>query len=620
MIESHRVSIIVSWRDRHELRSALPNLSALAECASGEIIVVNFGGSALLLEAQLQGFKTKVQVVTVEESRYFNKAAAQNIGAANSRFSVLFFCDCDIMVDPVSLWGTIAKVASEPHTFATLAGVRETNCNSRKAKHIVSFGYTLQLRTADGRNLSIIDNEEDANTGTRQAPGLLIVKREDFLRIGGYNARLHGWGWEDQDMISRLTLGLGLKRISEGDALHLSHDDNARLKDYPAVASRWESRDRMFRAALANYDRADFNGTFTSDCVNRRIFQRPGLQGELVHSASVVGAQPSLSVCMIARDEEAVLGRCLASLKGIAREICVVDTGSKDGTPEVALSYGAKLVRFTECNSADGRIIDFSAPRNVALKLATQEWILQIDADEVMSAGHEHLSSVLENSAFDRIGVCINDKGTTWISGRIFKKCVAGEYRGRIHEYLECSGTFGVQSQIVIDNLEDKEGKEPASERNIRLCLLSLEENPEDARLHHYLGNEYRALRQWAKAAECYHEAIRLEGFQIGLFHSHYYLGVCYLLQGSLDRAIETALAAIKCDPRYAEGHCLLADTYSCAGQFSFAKIWYRSALSCGAPPPDAVLPIQEWAYCDHPKKRLSMIDEADCDFSPQAM
>lgn len=591
----------------------MPSLVELAERMAGEVLVVNFGGSSLLLQSQIREFATRVQVVTVEESGYFNKAAAQNIGAACSRFPVLFFCDCDIVIDPGPVAATVTKVAGMPFKFATLAGVRETVYNSRQAQHIVSFGYTLHLRTADGRNLSIVDNEEDADSGTRQAPGLLIVKREDFIRIDGYNSKLHGWGWEDQDMIGRLTLGLGLERITEGNALHVSHDDDARLRNYPAVASRWESRDRMFRSALANYDRREFTGTYAADVKSRSFHPRLRSNKErLTKGTTLREDKLSLSVCLIARDEEAVLARCLSSLEGLGREICVVDTGSKDSTVEVARSFGARVTRFTECNLPEGRIADFSAARNVALRMATQDWILQIDADEVLRAGHEHLRNAVESSAYDRVGVSICANGAAWISGRVFRKMVAGEYRGRIHEYLECSGTYGVQSNIVIENLENKMGKESSADRNIRLCLLSIEEEPTDARLYHYLGNEYRAMRLWEKAAECYREAIRLGNFKLGLFHSHYYLGVCYLLQRNVDGAVEAALAAVKCDPRYAEGHCLLADAYSCAGKLSFAKIWYQSALSCGAPPDDALLPVQDWAYSNHPKKRLSAIRDAE--------
>lgn len=259
------LSIIVSWRDRIELGRALPSLLAAAQRASGDVTIVNFSGSADLLREQLGELHDEVRVVEIAHQPFFNKAAAQNLGAASTHGPVLFFCDCDIVLDPDSVADLSQQLHSEPGLFATLAGVRESEPNSRRAKHVVSFGYELHLKTADGRQLKIIDSEEDSQTGLRHAPGLLLVRRTDFVAIGGYNAGLHGWGWEDQDMIARLTLGLGLRRTMAGTAVHLSHDDQARIAYYPAVTSRWESRDRMFRTALANYDDGHFLGTYQTD-------------------------------------------------------------------------------------------------------------------------------------------------------------------------------------------------------------------------------------------------------------------------------------------------------------------------------------------------------------------
>lgn len=274
------LSIVVSWRDRAELGRALPGLVAAARSAGGDVTVVNFGGSAAMLREQLGGLAGEdlrhLRVVQIENERYFNKACAQNLGAAHSEQPVLFFCDCDIVVEPETVRRLAARLHEEPGHFATLAGVRESELNSRGGNHVVCFGYELKIRTADRRELRIIDNEEDAEEGTRQAPGLLLARRTDFLSINGYNARLHGWGWEDQDMISRLTLGAGLTRIQEGVAIHLSHGDEARIGNYPPCKDRWESRDRMFRQALANYDRADFRGTFDLDSTEKAARVVPG--------------------------------------------------------------------------------------------------------------------------------------------------------------------------------------------------------------------------------------------------------------------------------------------------------------------------------------------------------
>lgn len=258
------ISIVVSWCDRVELRLALPGLIASAQALGGDVTVVNYGGTPDLLEAQVAGFTSDLRIVDVPPQTYFNKARAQNLGAAHTSHPLLFFCDCDILIEPDTLAGLVDRVDGAPGHFATLAGVTETETNARGGGHVTCFGYELLIRTADGRELRIVDNEEDAEDGTRQAPGLLVVHRSDFLAVDGYNSQLHGWGWEDQDMIARLTLGGGCTRIIDGHVLHVSHDDEARVARYP-ISDRWESRDKMFRQALANYDDANFRGTYPAD-------------------------------------------------------------------------------------------------------------------------------------------------------------------------------------------------------------------------------------------------------------------------------------------------------------------------------------------------------------------
>ncbi len=263
-MDAHPFSIVISWRDRLELSRTIATMLEAAGGLGGEVAVVNFGGSREMLRTQLGVWAPQVEVIEVKHQQYFNKSRAQNIGAAHAKGDLLFFCDCDIVLDAPSVRQLAEQIMARPGTFGTLAGVRESEPNSRGGKHIVCFGYELMIRTADNRLLKIVDNEEDAIDGTRQAPGLLMVRRSDFLSINGYNSRLHGWGWEDQDIISRLTLGAGLARIQHGRAIHLSHDDAARISNYP-ITDRWESRDRMFRQALANYDNADFRGTYDLD-------------------------------------------------------------------------------------------------------------------------------------------------------------------------------------------------------------------------------------------------------------------------------------------------------------------------------------------------------------------
>src|SRR5258708_17099839 len=89
-----------------------------------------------------------------------------------------------------------------------------------------------------------------------------------------------------------------------------------------------------------------------------------------------------VSACMIVRDEERVLSRCLQSFAGAFDELNIVDTGSRDGTAEVASRFGARLRSFTGCNGEDGRIRDFSLARNVSLEMATHGWLARARAGD----------------------------------------------------------------------------------------------------------------------------------------------------------------------------------------------------------------------------------------------
>src|SRR4051812_12190425 len=93
------LSIVVTWRDRSELGRSIRSLTRCAERHGGNLIVVNYGGSIEQLSALLRGTSTSVTIATVRGQRWFNKARAQNIGAAHAASQLLFFCDGDILID-----------------------------------------------------------------------------------------------------------------------------------------------------------------------------------------------------------------------------------------------------------------------------------------------------------------------------------------------------------------------------------------------------------------------------------------------------------------------------------------------------------------------------------------
>ena len=107
--------------------------------------------------------------------------------------------------------------------------------------------------------------------------------------------------------------------------------------------------------------------------------------------------EPRLSVSMIVKNEEQFLDQCLAALDGVAHQIVVVDTGSTDQTVKIAKDHGAEVHHFDWCD-------DFAAARNFALEHARGDWVLVLDADEVLTA--EGLNGLRQDMATPNLMGC----------------------------------------------------------------------------------------------------------------------------------------------------------------------------------------------------------------------
>lgn len=102
-----------------------------------------------------------------------------------------------------------------------------------------------------------------------------------------------------------------------------------------------------------------------------------------------------ISLCMITKNEEEYLPQCIESVTNLVSEIIIVDTGSTDRTIEIAQSFGAKIYRHPWKD-------DFSLHRNQSLSYATEDWILVMDADEVISfQDHPRILSLIDNNQAD---------------------------------------------------------------------------------------------------------------------------------------------------------------------------------------------------------------------------
>ena len=131
---------------------------------------------------------------------------------------------------------------------------------------------------------------------------------------------------------------------------------------------------------------------------------------------------PLLSLCMIVRNEERHLARCLESVRHIAGQMVVVDTGSTDGTVSIANEFGAEVHSFEWCG-------DFSAARNASLAPATGRWILVLDADEWLAK--PHAERVGEISRGEPLHACDLVQKSTTASGEILRNSMVRLFPNR---------------------------------------------------------------------------------------------------------------------------------------------------------------------------------------------
>jgi len=205
---------------------------------------------------------------------------------------------------------------------------------------------------------------------------------------------------------------------------------------------------------------------------------------------------------MIVKNEEEILGQCLESVKDVADELIVVDTGSEDKTVEIAKRYSAKIFHHPWQNS-------FSEARNYSMSVASGDWILIIDADEILERAD--IPKIIEakwQKKYDAICFGIysvlpgqiggSNLGKNY-SGRLFKNRKSIYYEGIVHNVLRMPKRVATSDVRVYhfgyDLMPEKMQKK--FERSLTLLLKQVEDNSEDAFARYnttqmYLSRNYR--------------------------------------------------------------------------------------------------------------------------------
>lgn len=223
----------------------------------------------------------------------------------------------------------------------------------------------------------------------------------------------------------------------------------------------------------------------------------------------------NISVCIIAKNEEKNIERCLKSLKPYPFEIIVTDTGSSDRTKEIAYQYTEHVYDFVWCD-------DFAAAKNFAISKASHAYVLILDSDEyIESLNVKELSAAITVHPEDvgrilRINILTREKEIQEKKeriNRIFPKDLF-HYEGRIHEQVEAFDgkdyeTYSVPLVIGHTGYDlPKEQKREKAFRNIALLkkeLQFLEEKKDEVKIPYILyqlGKGYYMAEDYASACE----------------------------------------------------------------------------------------------------------------------
>lgn len=223
-----------------------------------------------------------------------------------------------------------------------------------------------------------------------------------------------------------------------------------------------------------------------------------------------MATEPLLTACLIVRNEERNIARCLRSLEGLVDSAIVVDTGSEDSTREIACEHGALVLErpWVDC---------FATARNHALEAATGRWLLVCDADEELvgtdkdeTRAHLEADEGLPDVLLVRMSVVYaNGQEVEYLAPRMVRASAGIRFKFRVHEQLnvDCGAllsnvTLHHHGYAAADALERKE------ERNLRLAQLM---GLESAHGLHSVARAAFSLQRWGLVVEAAQAIAKIE-------------------------------------------------------------------------------------------------------------
>ena len=301
-----------------------------------------------------------------------------------------------------------------------------------------------------------------------------------------------------------------------------------------------------------------------------------------LHSILRVIIMITISLCMIVKNEEDVLGRALESPKDIADEIIIVDTGSSDGTWDIAKKYTDKVFNFTW-------IDDFSAARNFSFEKATKDYQMWLDADDIVP--EESIERIKElkktlDGAVDIVTMKYytyfdeNDRPVYCLTReRMIKRGKGYRWEDPVHECIPIIGNI-LRTDIEIWHRKLNRARE--SDRNLKIYeALERSGKAFTPRQLFYFARELKDHNHIEKAASYFEMFLAAEsGWVEDRIAACYSLAICYKAIDKHEKLLPVLLKSFEYDSPRAEICSEIGYYYKATGEYGLAFRWFDTA--CG--------------------------------------
>ena len=288
----------------------------------------------------------------------------------------------------------------------------------------------------------------------------------------------------------------------------------------------------------------------------------------------------SVSLCMIVKDEEAVLSRCLTSVGDFADEIIIVDTGSKDRTKEIAGRFTDKIYDFAWRD-------DFTAARNFAFGKGTGDYLFWMDADDVIP--REELTKLMDLKAsleeplpdvvMMNYAVGFDESGRpvfSFFRERMIKRGPNAVWQGRIHEVIPPFGTV-IKKEITIEHHKRKTSD---AGRNLRILKEMQRTEGLGTRDQYYYGKELYYHKQYREAERALAEFLkRPDGWREDQVDACRHRAYCLYGLSEEEEALSALLEGLRFSIPRPELCCDIGWWFFRRERYPEAAWWYRRAL-----------------------------------------